>query len=96
MLHVQICFLLIRRKSVLHVQLVFLLIRSIGLEAIFIVVPRLALHDLIFLFTRITNQQGPRSKFSSGGAKEECVKENFGGGGAGGGMLVHFYSISLK
>ena len=24
--------------------------------------------------------QGPRSKFSSGGAKEECVKENLGGG----------------
>ena len=23
------------------------------------------------------NIQGPRSKFSSGGAKEECVKENF-------------------
>ena len=42
--------------------------------------------------------QGPRSKFSSGGAKEECVKEIFfwGGGGAGGGMLVDFYSISLK
>ena len=39
--------------------------------------------------------QGPRSKFSSGGAKEECVKENFGGG-RGGGMLVDFYSISLK
>ena len=37
-----------RRKSVLHVQFVFLLIRSISLEAIFIVVPRLALHDLIF------------------------------------------------
>ena len=36
--------------------------------------------------------QGPRSKFSSGGAKEECVKENFGGGG----MLVDFYSISLN
>ena len=36
--------------------------------------------------------QGPRSKFSSGGAKEECVKENFGVGG----MLVDFYSISLK
>ena len=36
--------------------------------------------------------QGPRSKFSSGGAKEECVKENFFGGG----MLVDFYSISLK
>ena len=33
-------FLLIRRKSVLHLQFVFfLLIRSIGLEAIFIVVP---------------------------------------------------------
>ena len=40
--------------------------------------------------------QGPRSKFSSGGAKEECVKENFLGGGGGGGMLVDFYSISLK
>ena len=46
--HVQICFLLIRRKSVLHVQFVFLLIRSITLEAIFIVVPRLASQDLIF------------------------------------------------
>ena len=44
--HVQICFLLIRRKSVLHVRFVFLLIRSISLEPIFIVVPRLALHDL--------------------------------------------------
>ena len=44
----QIFFLLIRRKSVLHVQFVFLLIRSISLEPIFIVVPRLALHDLIF------------------------------------------------
>ena len=48
----QICFLLIRRKSVLHVQFVFLLIRSICLEAIHCR-PRLALHDLIFfLFTR--------------------------------------------
>ena len=36
--------------------------------------------------------QGPRSKFSSGGAKEGCEKENL----AGGGMLVDFYSISLK
>ena len=44
-----------------------------------------------------TVKQGPRSKFSSGGAKEECVKENFfGGGRGGGGMLVDFYSISLK
>ena len=36
--------------------------------------------------------QGPRSKFSSGGAKEECVKENFGGGPGGGEgtMLVDF------
>ena len=38
-------------------QFVFLLIRSISLEAIFIVVLRLALHDLIFFcFTRIINQ----------------------------------------
>ena len=36
MLHMQVCFLLIRRKSVLHVQVLFLLIRSISLEAIFI------------------------------------------------------------
>ena len=34
MLHVQIFFLLIRRKSVLHVQFVFLLIRSVSLEAV--------------------------------------------------------------
>ena len=27
--------------------------------------------------------QGPRSKFSSWGAKEECVKENLGGGPGG-------------
>ena len=35
--------------------------------------------------------QGPRSKFWSGGAKEECVKENFffvGGGGGGGGACL--------
>ena len=34
---------------------------------------------------QLSLKQGPRSKFSSGGAKEECVKENFfraGGGGA--------------
>ena len=43
---------------------------------------------------KVEINQGPRSKFSSGGAKEECVKENFGGGG--GCMLVDFYSISLK
>ena len=42
------------------------------------------------------NLQGPRSKFSNGGAKEECVKENFWGGGRGRGMLVDFYSISLN
>ena len=41
------------------------------------------------------DEQGPRSKFSSGGAKEDCVKENLGGGGEGG-MLVDLYSISLK
>ena len=43
----------------------------------------------------IVYSQGPRSKFSSGGAKEQCVKENFGGGTRGG-MLVDFYSVSLK
>ena len=32
--------------------------------------------------------QGPRSKFSSGGAKEECVKENFFWGGGGGGTCL--------
>ena len=52
----QICFLLIRRKSVLHVQFVFLLMRPISLEAIFTVVLCLALHDLIFLLTRIIIQ----------------------------------------
>ena len=35
--------------------------------------------------------QGPRSKFSSGGAKEECGKENFlGGPGEGGGYACGF------
>ena len=44
--------------------------------------------------------QGPRSKFSSWGAKEECVKENFGGFRAGGegsghacGFLVNFSKV---
>ena len=38
------------------------------------------------------------ASFRVGGAKEECVKENFfeGGGGQGGGMLLDSYSISLK
>ena len=37
------------------------------------------------------HKQGPRSKFSSGGAKEECVKEIFFlGGGAGGGHACGF------
>ena len=34
--------------------------------------------------------QGPRSKFSSRGAKEECVKENLGGGGGRGGHACGF------
>ena len=55
----------IRRKRVLHVQIVFLLIRSISLETIFIVVPRLALHDLIFclhvLLTRASLLALPKS-----------------------------------
>ena len=43
--------------------------------------------------------QGPRSKFSSGGAKEECVKENFfflgrgGGGGHACGFLFNFSKV---
>ena len=46
-----------RQKSVLHVHVCFLLIRFISLEAIFIACrPRLALHDLLFWFTRIINQ----------------------------------------
>ena len=32
-------------------------------------------------------KQGPRNKFSSGGAKEECVKEILGGAGGGGACL---------
>ena len=35
-------------------------------------------------FVTTSRYQGPRSKFSSGGAKEECEKENFAGGGGGG------------
>ena len=42
--------------------------------------------------------QGPRSKFASGGAKEECVKENLGGGGRGGrhacGFLFNFSTVT--
>ena len=37
--------------------------------------------------------QGPRSKFSSGGAKEECVKENFWGGHARG-FLFNFSKVT--
>ena len=47
------------------------------------------------IVTMASDNQGPRSKLSSGGAKEECVKENLGGGDRGG-MLVDFYSVSLK
>ena len=43
-------------------------------------------------------KQGPRSKFSSGGAKEECVKENFFGAGGGGkhacGFLINFSKVT--
>ena len=43
-----------------------------------------------------TELQGPRSKFSSGGAKEECVKENFfgGGGGHARGFLFNFSKVT--
>ena len=44
----------------------------------------------------LTINQGPRSKFSSGGAKEECVKENFGGGRGGHecGFLFNFSKVT--
>ena len=40
--------------------------------------------------------QGPRTKFSSGGAKEECVKENLvgEGGGAGGHACAFLFNFS--
>ena len=39
--------------------------------------------------------QGPRSKFSSGGAKEECVKEIFfWGGGHACGFLFNFSKVT--
>ena len=41
--------------------------------------------------------QGPRSTFSSGGAKEECVKENFFEGPGGGhacGFLFNFSKVT--
>ena len=38
--------------------------------------------------------QGPRSTFSSGGAKEECVKENFLGGGHACGFLFNFSKVT--
>ena len=41
------------------------------------------------------NIQGPRSKFSSGGAKEECVKENLGGGGGAGAGACLWISIQF-
>ena len=46
---------------------------------------------LLHLALRGSVSQGPRSKFSSGGAKEECAKEFFlggWGGGAGGGPCL--------
>ena len=43
---------------------------------------------------RVCRLQGPRSKFSSGGAKEECVKENFGGGGHACGFLFNFSKVT--
>ena len=40
--------------------------------------------------------QGPRSKFSSGEAKEECVKVIFLGGGGGGGHACGFLFNFIK
>ena len=48
--------------------------------------------------TSVVRFQGPRSKFSSGGAKEECVKENFWEGVRGGrhacGFLFNFSTVT--
>ena len=56
---------------------------------------RMNFHLHINPIPAVLHFQGPRSKFSSGGDKEEMREGNFGGG-AGGGVLVDFYSISLK
>ena len=59
--------------------------------------------NLYLIYTAIRKQfallaldQGPRSKFSSGGAKEECVKENLGGGRGGHacGFLFNFSKVT--
>ena len=60
--------------------------------------------NLYLIYTAIRKQfallaldQGPRSTFSSGGAKEKCVKENFGGGAGGGhacGFLFNFSKVT--
>ena len=54
----------------------------------------------LFLQNTCVIRQGPRSKFSTGGgggAKEECVKENLGGGGRGEhacGFLFNFSKVT--
>ena len=50
----------------------------------------------IFVIDSYLNDRDRAASFRVEGAKEECVKENLEGGGPGGGMLVDFYSISLK
>ena len=55
-------------------------------------VAKLLLHPEHTIF-----KQGPRSTFSSGGAKEECVKENFFEGPGGGhacGFLFNFSKVT--
>ena len=42
----------------------------------------------------LMNSQGPRSKFSSGGAKEECEKENLGAGVHACGFLFNFFKVT--
>ena len=58
--------------------------------------------NLYLIYTAIRKQfallaldQGPRSTFSSGGAKEKCVKENFGGGPGGPGGACLWISIQF-
>ena len=59
--------------------------------AIFMILERLSFWNESII---ISSVQGPRSKFSSGGAKEECEKENLGAGGHACGFLFNFFKVT--
>ena len=55
------------------------------------------MHDFRWLsYFHVNDFTGTAQQVFEWGTKEECVKENFFRAGGGGGMLVDFYSISLK